>query len=67
VTEGPYTVVEVPPRECIDCRRGAKYRVVDSRKKHGERYPRPLRCLSCARAAAARYNREVQPPQTEGS
>lgn len=53
---GPFAVVEVPPRTCIDCGRSARFRVVDTRKKHGERYPRPLRCKPCAVRVAAATN-----------
>ena len=56
VNSKPYLVVEVAPRACIDCQRGASYRVVDTRKKYGERYTAPLRCKPCAITLAAQRN-----------
>jgi hypothetical protein len=56
VSAPAYVVVEVPPRSCIDCGRSAAFRVADTRKKHGERYPGPLRCKPCARRIAAERN-----------
>ena len=47
VSEGPYQVSYVHGSKC-PCGKQASYRVVDVRKKYGERYPRFLQCKPCA-------------------
>ena len=59
MNDKPYAVVEVPPRTCIDCQRSAAFRVADTRKEHGERYPGPLRCKPCATRVAAKCNLDI--------
>ncbi len=59
MSRGPYGVVAVEPRKCIDCGGDGYCRVVDTRKTHGERYPGPLRCGPCAVKYADRCNAEI--------
>ncbi len=63
----PYAVMEVPARACIDCGRQARFRVVDTRKKHGERYPGPLRCKPCAVLIASKTNATIAAMRSGGS
>ncbi len=54
---GPYVVKAWTPPCCLSCGAAAPaYRVVDTRKKHGDRYPRRLQCKSCADGDAAKFN-----------
>ena len=66
MTAAHYRIVYVRPTMCIDCklRRGA-FRVVDTRKKFGERYPGPRRCKPCASRYAA-WRNEPQGKQVAG-
>lgn len=60
MTKGAYVVTLIDATACHDC--GAEnpgYRVVDSRKLYGERYPGPRLCYACAQARCERRNRAL--------